>query len=176
MSKTSVDGFCFLNIDVPLPTANPVLALLTACLNTLNRCMDMLSLFSSRSLSWAYGFITVLVRAVGSAGRQREHLSASRSSTSREPSHVCNQLRCRRLLSKCTDVSRNQPMKLLTSLITPRLKSLPRTDYRLLRSAVRLSWSQIARRMILLARIFQSSTSPQTQTPSSLELSGPIRI
>ncbi|OAL49060.1 hypothetical protein IQ07DRAFT_69866 [Pyrenochaeta sp. DS3sAY3a] len=49
MSEARVDGFCLLNVDVPLPTANPAVALLTACLDTLSTWIDFMSQFLSSS-------------------------------------------------------------------------------------------------------------------------------
>jgi len=78
MAEKTIGGFCVWNIDVPLPTANPAIALLTAYLEIANVWMDLASNTLSNFVSWAFDFVTVLGRVVENAAGRREQLAALR--------------------------------------------------------------------------------------------------
>jgi hypothetical protein len=84
-----VDGFCFWNIDVPLPTANPILALLTTCLVMVNVWMDLTSHALERFVSWVFNTMNVLSRMAETAASRREQPRGSRPSTVSLPTTVC---------------------------------------------------------------------------------------
>ncbi|KAH8629748.1 hypothetical protein IG631_14325 [Alternaria alternata] len=81
MAMERVDGFCFWNIDVPLPTANPILALLTTCLVMVNVWMDLTSHALERFVSWVFNTMNVLSRMAETAASRREQPRGSRPST-----------------------------------------------------------------------------------------------
>lgn len=91
MSETRVDGFCLLNIDVPLPTANPALALLTVCLSTLGIWVDWTTQSLSNFKSFASHLLNLSDRAVANAvgRRPRPFGGAERTSVAPKTSSVC---------------------------------------------------------------------------------------
>jgi hypothetical protein len=84
-----VDGFCFWNIDVPLPTANPILALLTTCLIMVNVWMDLTSHALKQFISWVFDTMNVLSRVAENAAGRREQPRGSRPSTVGQSTTVC---------------------------------------------------------------------------------------
>lgn len=89
MAMKRVDGFCLWNIDVPLPTANPILALLTTCLVMVNVWMDLTSHALERFVSWVFNTMNVLSRMAETAASCREQPRGSRPSTVSLPTTVC---------------------------------------------------------------------------------------
>jgi hypothetical protein len=89
MPMERVDGFCFWNIDVPPPAANPILALLTTCLVVVNVWMDWTSQALERFVSWVFDTMNVLSRVAENAAGRRAQPRGSRPSTVSEPATVC---------------------------------------------------------------------------------------
>jgi hypothetical protein len=93
MAMKRVDGFCLWNIDVPLPTANPILALLTTYLVMVNAWIDLTSHAIEGFVSWVFNTMNVLSRMAENAAERRKQPHGSRSSTVGQPATVfCNDL------------------------------------------------------------------------------------
>jgi hypothetical protein len=84
-----VDGFCLWNIDVPLPAANPILALLTTCLVMVKVWMDLASHALERFVSWLFKTMNVLSRVAENAAGRREQPRGPRPSTVNRSTTVC---------------------------------------------------------------------------------------
>jgi hypothetical protein len=89
MAMKRVDGFCLWNIDVPLSTANPILALLTTCLVMVNVWMELTSHALERFVSRIFNIMSVLRRVTENTANRREQLHSSRPSTVNQPAAVC---------------------------------------------------------------------------------------
>jgi hypothetical protein len=88
MAMKRVDGFCLWNIDVPLPIANSILALLITCLVMINDWMDLTSHAIERFVSSVSNTMNLLSRVAENAAGRREQLHGSRPSNVDQPATV----------------------------------------------------------------------------------------